>query len=162
MKSRLLTPVLVVSLLLAACGKSSTTAASPSSAGPTPTGAPSATVAPCSPSEMSTPSPGLDGKPAIVVNKPKPCQDVTTPVTVAGTADVFEAVVSIQVLDENGNQLSAVNTMASCGSGCRGTYRATVSFYSPTRQNGTIKVYEVSAKNGQPINVVSIPVVLAS
>jgi hypothetical protein len=160
MRSRPLTLVLAASLLLAACGRSSGNSASPSSASPTPTGTPSATVAPCSPSEVSTPSPGPDGKPAIVVNKPGPCQDVTTPVTVAGTADVFEAVVSIQVLDANGNQLSAVNVMASCGTGCRGTYRALVSFYSPTRQNGTIKVYEVSAKNGQPINVVSIPVVL--
>ncbi len=164
MKPRLLMPLLTAVVLLAACGGSSTTSSSPSTPTPSstssPTPSPTETGASCSPSDMSTPSPGPDGKPAIVVTSPRPCEDVTSPVTVRGNADVFEAVVSIQILDANGKQFGALNTMASCGTGCRGTYRAKVAFFSPTRQNGTVQVFEVSAKNGQHVNVVSIPVVL--
>lgn len=164
MKPHLLMPLLTAAVLLAACGGSSTTSSLPSSPTPSPTSSPvpspSGTGAPCLPSDVSTPSPGPDGKPAIVVTSPRPCQEVTSPVTVRGSADVFEAMVSIQILDANRNQLGALNTMASCGTGCRGTYRAKVAFFSPSRQNGTVQVFEVSAKNGQPINVVSIPVVL--
>ncbi len=167
MKPRLLMPLLTAVVLLAACGGSSNTSSSPSTptaSTPTPSSSPTPTETgpPCSPSDMSTPSPGPDGKPAIVVTSPRPCQNVTSPVTVRGTADVFEAVVSIQILDANGKQLGALNTMTSCGTGCRGAYRAKVAFFSPTRQNGTVRVFEVSAKNGQPINVVSISVVLVS
>ena len=40
----------------------------------------------------------------------------------AGTADVFEAVVSIEILDEAGRTVASTFTMATCGTGCRGSY----------------------------------------
>lgn len=99
--------------------------------------------------------------PAIVVQNPAIGEQVSSPVTVSGTADVFEAVVSVRILDSAGNQIARTFGTASCGTGCRGGYSVPVS-YSVTRQMpGTIEVFESSAKDGQAVNVQRIPVTLA-
>lgn len=101
-----------------------------------------------------------DQLPAILVASPRIGQRVSSPVTISGTADVFEAVVSIAILDEHRNVVASSFTMATCGTGCRGTYTTDVRYDVPTRQPGTIRVYEVSAKDGSPLHVVEIPVLL--
>jgi hypothetical protein len=100
--------------------------------------------------------------PPIVVTSLVIGQSVTSPVTVAGTANVFEANVTIRILDAAGAPLATTFTTATCGSGCRGDYSTTVSYRSPRSQPGTVQVYEVSAENGSRINVVNIPVSLAA
>ena len=82
--------------------------------------------------------------------------------TISGTANVFEAVVSIAVLDEHGHTVASTFTMATCGTGCRGTYSTDVRYDVGTTQPGTIRVYEVSAMDGSQINVVDIPVTLTA
>lgn len=123
---------------------------------------PSAPASPTStPSEPTDePSPGIGTKPPIVVRTPVEGDEIVSPVTIAGTADVFEATVSIRVLDESGDELASTFTTATCGTGCRGTYSAEVSFFVERRQDGTIEVFESSAEDGSQINLVSIPVVL--
>jgi hypothetical protein len=101
-----------------------------------------------------------DQLPAILVASPRIGQRVSSPVTISGTADVFEAVVSIAILDEHRNVIASSFTMATCGTGCRGTYTTDVRYDVPTRQPGTIRVYEVSAKDGSPLHIVEIPVLL--
>jgi Immunoglobulin-like domain of bacterial spore germination/Sporulation and spore germination len=101
-----------------------------------------------------------DQLPAILVASPRIGQRVSSPVTISGTADVFEAVVSIAILDEHRNVVASSFTMATCGTGCRGTYTTDVRYDVPTRQPGTIRVYEVSAKDGSPLHIVEIPVLL--
>jgi hypothetical protein len=98
--------------------------------------------------------------PAIIVTDPEPGDRVSSPVPIAGTADVFEATVSILILDADGDVLASTFTNATCGTGCRGTFSTQVSFDVATEQRGTIRVYEVSAKDGSQINVVNIPVTL--
>ena len=98
--------------------------------------------------------------PPIVVESPVVGQKVSSPVTVSGTANVFEAVVSIKILDENGKVLASTFTNASCGTGCRGDYSASVKYTVGHEQPGTVEVYEVSAKDGSAINVQDIPVIL--
>src|SRR5215472_5065670 len=51
--------------------------------------------------------------PAITVRSPVIGEQVTSPVTVSGTADVFEATVSVRVLDSAGNELARTFTNAS-------------------------------------------------
>jgi hypothetical protein len=97
---------------------------------------------------------------AITVTTPSPGDEVSSSVTIAGTADVFEATVSIRILDEKGNVLVDTTTMATCGTGCTGDFSATVSYSVDRKQIGTIQVFEVSAKDGSPVNVVEIPVTL--
>ncbi|SCL33107.1 Sporulation and spore germination [Micromonospora rhizosphaerae] len=100
--------------------------------------------------------------PAIVVTAPTIGQRVTSPVTLAGTAQVFEATVSIRILDSAGREIATAFTTASCGTGCRGDYRTAVAYRLATTQPGTVEVYEVSARDGSRINVVRIPVVVTA
>ena len=104
----------------------------------------------------------VDQLPWILVETPDVGDRVSSPVTIAGTADVFEAVVSIAVLDANGDVVSSSFTMATCGTGCRGDYSTDVRYDVDRAQSGTIRVYEVSAKDGSEINVVQIPVTLTA
>ena len=101
-----------------------------------------------------------DQLPFILVESPEIGERVSSPVTIAGTADVFEAVVSIEILDEAGRTVASTFTMATCGTGCRGSYTTDVEYSVETRQPGTIRVYEVSAMDGSPIHIVEIPVML--
>lgn len=119
-----------------------------------PSPAPSVSTSP------SAPGPSPTRRPAIVVESPLPGDELLSPITVRGTANVFEANVSIRILDATGEVLAAINTTASCGSGCRGAFSSPLAFFTPVRQPGTIEVFEVSAQDGTAIDVVSIPITL--
>lgn len=100
--------------------------------------------------------------PAITVTRPTPGERVSTPVLVSGDANVFEANVSIEVLDANGNVLAKTFTTATCGTGCRGTFSVRVPFHVTTEQPGTIVVHDDDAAGtGTPPHTVRIPVTLA-
>ena len=143
LRSFLVAPLLLT-LALAAC-----------SSGPESGPSPSATALP-SPTTSGSPT----SEPAIVVTSPRPGDQVSSPVRIRGTADVFEATVSIDILDSAGNRIVRTFTTATCGTGCRGSFSKAVRFTVDTTQPGTIQVYESSAKDGKPINVVDIPVTL--
>jgi hypothetical protein len=98
--------------------------------------------------------------PPILVEAPSIGERVSSPFTVSGTANVFEATVSISLLDADGREIAAAFTQATCGTGCRGDYSTAVTHGVAETQPGTLRVYEASAMDGQPINVVDIPVVL--
>jgi hypothetical protein len=98
--------------------------------------------------------------PAITVQNPAIGQQVTSPVTVSGTADVFEAVVSVRILNSAGNEIARTFSTASCGTGCRGNYSVPISYTVAQEGPGMIEVFESSPKNGQPVNVQLIPVTL--
>jgi hypothetical protein len=98
--------------------------------------------------------------PAIIVESPTIGQHVSSPVTVSGTANVFEATVSIRILDEHGKQIAESFDTATCGTGCRGDYADKVPYQVDHDQPGTVVVFESSAKDGSPTNVVKIPVTL--
>lgn len=100
--------------------------------------------------------------PPIDVAKPAPDTRVTSPVTVAGTANVFEANVTVEILDAKGKVVGKTFTTASCGTGCRGTYSVPVGFKVPKEQAGTIVVHDDDAAGtGKPPHEVRIPVTLA-
>ena len=101
-----------------------------------------------------------DRLPPILVERPQIGEHVSSPITVSGTSDVFEATVTISILDAEGNEIARTSTQATCGTGCRGAYSKTVRYMVGRTQPGTVRVYEISAKNGRPINVVEIPIVL--
>ncbi len=64
--------------------------------------------------------------PAILVTGPALGQEVGSPVTIRGSANVFEANVGIQILDEHGDVLVETFTTATCGTGCRGVFATQV------------------------------------
>jgi|HubBroStandDraft_6_1064221.scaffolds.fasta_scaffold201643_1 hypothetical protein len=98
--------------------------------------------------------------PPITVNAPFVGQRVRSPVSVAGTADVFEAAVSLRIIGADGTVIARGFTTASCGTGCRGAYAATVPFTVSRAQPGIIEVYQVSARDGSATAIQDIPVTL--
>lgn len=157
MLRRLLPGVFALAVIAVACVGDVEDVLEPSEPPTTSSPSPEPTVEP-SPQPSPQPSDGV--KPAIVVRTPVPGDEIVSPVTVAGTADVFEATVSIRILDANGQELAAAFATATCGTGCRGKYSAEVFFFTEERQDGTIEVFESSAADGSPLNLVSVPVEL--
>jgi hypothetical protein len=101
--------------------------------------------------------------PPILVESPLIGQRLKGLMVVAGTADVFEATVSIRVLDERGKAIVDTFTTATCGSGCRGTYETnTIPFEVSRTQEGVVQVYESSAEDGSPLHMIQIPVTLVA
>jgi hypothetical protein len=99
--------------------------------------------------------------PVIAVDKPVAGARVSSPVDVSGSANVFEANVTVKVLDQNGKVVGHTFTTATCGTGCRGTYSVPVSFQVAHEQPGTIVVSDDDAAGtGTPPHQVRIKVVL--
>jgi germination protein M len=101
-----------------------------------------------------------DLSPPIVVDVPKPSAQVHSPVTISGTANVFEATVSIRIRNASGAEIARDFATATCGTGCRGSYSTEVKFRVDEPQQGTIEVFEQSMEDGSDLFVVRIPVTL--
>ena len=101
----------------------------------------------------------VDQLPAILVTSPTLNQVVESPIVLRGSANVFEANVGIQILDENGDVIVETFTTATCGSGCRGTFRARLEYEVDQEQDGTIVVHDDdTVGTGTFPNEVRIPV----
>lgn len=98
--------------------------------------------------------------PQILVESPVIGQTVPNPVTVSGVANVFEATVSLRILDAGGREVARTFTTATCGTGCWGDYSVAVDYRVDSDQPGVIEVFESSAEDGSPLHVVRIPVTL--
>jgi len=96
----------------------------------------------------------------IVVESPRPGTTLSSPVTVTGNANVFEATVSLRIVDSAGNAVVRDFTTATCGTGCRGDFSARLNFEVTKADQGFIEVYEESAKDGSPLFMVRLPVTL--
>ena len=95
----------------------------------------------------------------IKVTSPRQGDTIVSPVTISGSARVFENVVSYRVVDSNGIVLaSGVTTANSPDVGQFGDYSVAVTFTPPATPSGTVEVYQSSAKDGSEIDKVSIPV----
>jgi hypothetical protein len=75
---------------------------------------------------------------------------------VSGVANVFEATVSLEVVDAGGNVVVEDFTTASCGTGCWGAYSFNIDY--PFTGEETVRVFWHSPEDGSPSDVVTIPV----
>jgi hypothetical protein len=98
--------------------------------------------------------------PQILVESPLPGDTVRSPIRLRGTANVFEATVSIDVRDANGALLERTFTTATSGTGTRGTFDAEIPLAGRTGPV-TVVLYESSAEDGRPLHTVELPVDLA-
>lgn len=99
--------------------------------------------------------------PAILVASPTLAQAAPSPVVVRGTANVFEANVTVEILDAAGRKIAETFTTATCGTGCRGFFRVAVPYEVDEEQEGTVVVHDDDAAGtGHPPHEVRIPVVL--
>jgi hypothetical protein len=96
--------------------------------------------------------------PPIVVERPSGLEPVTSPLRVAGSANVFEANVTIRLLDANGEEILSTFTTATCGTGCRGTFATRVGFDASKYDEITLVVHDDDADgDGKPGYEVRIP-----
>jgi hypothetical protein len=107
------------------------------------------------------PSPPNPADPSMFLDTPAEGSTVTSPVTVAGRARVFEANVRITIYEANGNKLVDTFTTAAEGAPALAPYSKSVPFTVATTQQGCVRVWEESAQDGSPRNVVQHEVTLS-
>ena len=98
--------------------------------------------------------------PSVFVEQPTWGTRIANPVRVSGIANVFEAVFFVEVRDDDGRTLAKRRVMATCGSGCWGTFDVSIPYDVSSRQPGTVTTYNLSAVDGSPEDVRSYPVTL--
>jgi germination protein M len=99
-----------------------------------------------------------DQLPSMFVDRPAYGAALGNPGRVTGNANVFEATFRIAVLDAAGKTLVDRQVMATCGSGCRGTFDVTLTYSVAKGQWGTLRVYDPSEKDGSPQDIRDYPV----
>lgn len=130
--------------------------------GPAPTPTPSASSsATASGTATPTDTPPATSGPVIQIDSPMADARVTVPVTASGTANTFEAALTVQLLTEAGDTLCVREIMATSGSGTEGTWQTDLAFVPPdSDQPAVLRAYERSAEDGSPVNVVEVPLVV--
>ncbi len=98
--------------------------------------------------------------PSVFVERPAWGATLGNPVRVSGIANVFEAVFFVEVRDADGDTLAKQRVMASCGTGCWGTFDVTIPYDVSARQEGSVVTYNLSAKDGSVEGLRSYPVTL--
>ena len=98
--------------------------------------------------------------PAILVESPAIGTTVTSPLTIRGTANTFEATFQVELRPDRGKPLYKDFVTATSGNGTRGTFVQTFDFTVDRERPGTLVVYENSAEDGSIINEVEIPVTI--
>jgi len=97
--------------------------------------------------------------PQILIESPLPGDTVRSPIRLRGTANVFEATVSIDVRGANGKLLKRTFTTATSGTGTRGMFDTELALPGRTGPV-TVVAYEASAEDGRPLHVAELPLQL--
>ncbi len=96
--------------------------------------------------------------PNIFVDRPAWGAAAGNPVQVSGVANVFEAVFRVQLKNARGGLLVDRQVMASCGTGCWGDFSISIAYSVTRAQWGTLRVFDLSAKDGSPQDVTEYPI----
>lgn len=98
--------------------------------------------------------------PAILVDQPAWGQPIRKGFTARGTANVFEAVFRLQVRDSNGALALDKTVHATSGTGTRGSWSLKLDWSYAKLGTGELKVFAASPKDGTPVDVVTVPIVV--
>jgi hypothetical protein len=101
-----------------------------------------------------------DMLPAILIETPATGDTIGSPVRVRGSANVFEAVLFLEVTDWDGRIVASRRVMATSGTGTRGTFDVTLRYSVSRSGSGEVIGYSRSPKDGSRINVVETPLVV--
>ena len=96
--------------------------------------------------------------PAIFVDRPAWGASAGNPARVSGVANVFEAQFRAQLKDAGGHILVDQPVQAACGTGCWGAFATTLAYSVGGAQWGTLRVYDISMKDGSATDVTAYPV----
>ena len=140
-----------------------TAAAAPATAAPTGQAQPSPTAPAPSPTPALTgvcpPNPDPAPATVAVVTQPAPNASVTSPLTVTGMVEAFEATFQAQLLDAQQNQLAHVVGMSQAGQ-VLSPFSVQLTFAVSAPTPGCLRIYQQSAKDGSDTKIVHVPVVL--
>lgn len=75
------------------------------------------------------------------------------PLVVSGSANVFEATVSLALTDGDGLILWEGFATATCGTGCRGDWQVSIPYEVEQEQWGSLVAWEASAEDGRQTNI---------
>lgn len=101
-----------------------------------------------------------DQLPAMFVDRPAWGANIGNPARITGTANVFEAQFRVSIIAGDGTVVADAPVVASCGTGCRGTFDVTVPYRVSRAGWGTLRVYDPSEKDGSPQDIREYPVYL--
>ncbi|MDQ7793641.1 MAG: Gmad2 immunoglobulin-like domain-containing protein [bacterium] len=97
---------------------------------------------------------------AIIVTWPLAGSEVSSPVTVKGFARVFEATFRLRMEDGH-DVLADACAMASEGAPGWGEFEVAIEFNTPSSPGLQLFLFEESAKDGSPVNVIVVPLLWA-
>jgi len=155
----------IITVAFAACADSENETTPTPSLSPSPSASPTPSL---SPSPSPTPFPDVclpNPDPATsefqIIETPAPLTEVTSPVTVSGQVNAFEGTYQIAIFDADGTPLvETFGTAQQPDLGVLGPFSSDLTFIVTEPTPACIWVFEESARDGSPINVGQIPVVL--
>ena len=96
--------------------------------------------------------------PPRAIRQPQPFDIVDDPIKLSGVGTGFEATFAARVRDADGNELTQVSIMAG-GTGIWANFHELIALPSgPPTPQGTLEVFEFSAKDGSEVDKVTIPI----
>jgi hypothetical protein len=99
-----------------------------------------------------------DQLPPLFVDEPAWGGTLANPAHVLGLANAFEATFQVRIADAEGRGLAAGPIMATCGTGCWGTFDEQIPYSVQAAGFGTLQVFELSPRDGTPDNLREYPV----
>lgn len=112
--------------------------------------------------DLLTPADFADLIPAVLIESPAYGSTAgDNPLVVQGSANVFEATVTLELLDQDGAVLWRGFTTATCGTGCRGDFTVDIPYEVGEDQLGMLVAWETSMEDGRRTNVRQHPVWLS-
>lgn len=96
----------------------------------------------------------------LAVSSPAPGDGFASGSTVTGCTNAFEASFQWELLDADGEVIASGHEMATCGSGCVGTFEFTVDHEVTSAGSGTLRVFTESAEDGSVQDEYEVPVQL--
>lgn len=106
-------------------------------------------------SEMIIKSPARND--FIKVVSPKINEQIKSPVQISGQAAIFEAQFNARIKDNSGLILAEAQLRTEEGQ-TMSPFSAKIKYKKPSRREGVVEIFDISAKDGSEINKVSIPV----
>jgi germination protein M len=101
-----------------------------------------------------------DQLPVIFLDRPAWGAALGNPAHLTGLADAFEGQFLVRILDAGGHSIADRSVMASCGTGCRGTFDETLPYSVTVAGPGRVQAYELSEVDGSIVNLTDYPVTL--
>ncbi len=99
--------------------------------------------------------------PDIHVTTPSALETITSPISLSGTSTAFEAVVNVELYQDNSLIPIAATTVMGGSMGMMGPFSGSFSFPKPTEHSGTLVFRTYSAKDGGVIEASSLRVAFA-